>query len=203
MQNRKGLFIGVGSGYGYAFDGPSHHAIDEVSAIGALPNISLYKPSNAKHLGETLEGCLDNPKFSYFRLDRGSSDFQLESLEQGTFYSTNTFSVSLTSNRAIISSGLLFNELVEIYHPRFSMINLHTLNYDTKSEFSVFIAGRFVELIVIGFEYEIYSSDALVRAAVDNRCAVRSIGVNRENFKHYNSLEKIKEELIYDRFNRY
>ena len=66
--------IGVGAGFTYSTDGPTHHGIQDVAIMSAIPNISIYNcsdPVNTKafaKIGYNQKG----PK--YIRIEKGMYD---------------------------------------------------------------------------------------------------------------------------------
>tara|TARA_R110002020_G_scaffold378887_2_gene589927 strand:+ start:8395 stop:9354 length:960 start_codon:yes stop_codon:yes gene_type:complete len=63
--------IGIGAGFTYSTDGPTHHGIQDLSAMINLPNIKIYNVTddiNTKKLAE-LSYMSSGPK--YFRLEKG------------------------------------------------------------------------------------------------------------------------------------
>ena len=38
------LILSVGAGYAYSMDGPTHHAIDDISILNTLNNCEIYSP---------------------------------------------------------------------------------------------------------------------------------------------------------------
>lgn len=65
------LILSVGAGYAYSMDGPTHHAIDDISILNTLNNCEIYSPSESLLF---LKKKTLNFKFKglrYLRLDRG------------------------------------------------------------------------------------------------------------------------------------
>jgi len=200
LQRRRALFVGVGSGYGYAYDGPTHHALDEVSVLGPLPGLSLYKPSNETHLTHTLSQTLEKQEFSYYRLDRGTSDFSLFQIDDISVSSFRYFEVLHSTPVAIISNGLLFNRIALRYNDRYSLINFHTVHFNAKEELEVYFKERYTDIYVVAFEFEYFGMDALIRAACSGMSTkVHSIGVTPSTYKHYKDEDKLIQELLYAR----
>lgn len=60
--------VAVGAGLGYGKAGYSHYAVEDISAIRSLSNITIYNPSNAKELDLSLRSILANDEPSYLRI---------------------------------------------------------------------------------------------------------------------------------------
>jgi transketolase len=66
------IIVGSGAGFTYSSDGPTHHAIEDVSIMRALPGITIYNPSDqvtAKAAALSASQCIGPV---YIRLDKGS-----------------------------------------------------------------------------------------------------------------------------------
>jgi transketolase len=62
--------VGVGAGYSYSPDGPTHHATEDISIMRALPNINIYSPSDSNIVPALVDITLKSKTPSYIRLDR-------------------------------------------------------------------------------------------------------------------------------------
>jgi transketolase len=61
--------VGNGGGYGYGIMGPTHHALEDVGAMRALPNMRLYIPLVAADVGEVVSRMAADPLPNYLRLN--------------------------------------------------------------------------------------------------------------------------------------
>ena len=66
--------FGVGSGFSYPEDGPTHHSTEDISLIGSLPNIELYNPSDSIIMKHILKKVYKSKKPSVVRMDRQLSE---------------------------------------------------------------------------------------------------------------------------------
>jgi transketolase len=62
--------VGVGAGMDYGFDGFTHFAIDDVSALRPYPGFLIWAPADAEEVTEDLEEIHNDPRPSYIRLLR-------------------------------------------------------------------------------------------------------------------------------------
>jgi len=67
--------LGVGAGYAYDVDGPTHHALEDIAGLRPLPNLTLFSPSTARVAAGCAELSLGAAGPVYIRLDR--TDFEL------------------------------------------------------------------------------------------------------------------------------
>ena len=59
----------VGNGGGYGFMGKTHHALEDVAAMRALPNMRLYLPLVAADVGPVVARMAEDPRPNYLRLN--------------------------------------------------------------------------------------------------------------------------------------
>lgn len=62
--------VGVGAGMDYGFDGLTHFAIDDVSALRPYPGFLIWAPADAEEVTEDLEEIHNDPRPTYIRLLR-------------------------------------------------------------------------------------------------------------------------------------
>lgn len=61
--------VGNGGGYGYGIMGPTHHALEDVGAMRALPNVRIYLPLTATDVPEVVDAMAADPRPNYLRLN--------------------------------------------------------------------------------------------------------------------------------------
>ena len=61
--------VGNGGGYGYGVMGSSHHALEDVGALRALPNLRIYLPLVAADVAEVVAAMAEDPRPNYLRLN--------------------------------------------------------------------------------------------------------------------------------------
>lgn len=64
--------IGIGAGLGYSADGPTHYAIEDIAMMRALPEMTIYSPSDPVSLEQIVKVAYATPGPKYIRLDKGS-----------------------------------------------------------------------------------------------------------------------------------
>lgn len=72
QSNLPVTIVGVGAGLSYGSLGYSHHGVEDVSVVRALPNIGILNPSNSIEARAALHFSLDDPGPHYIRLGRDS-----------------------------------------------------------------------------------------------------------------------------------
>lgn len=61
--------VGNGGGYGYGIMGATHHALEDVGALRALPNLRIYVPLVAADVAEVVARMAEDPLPNYLRLN--------------------------------------------------------------------------------------------------------------------------------------
>ncbi len=61
--------VGNGGGYGFGIMGATHHALEDVGAMRALPNIRIYVPFAASDLQSVVKLMAEDPWPNYLRLN--------------------------------------------------------------------------------------------------------------------------------------
>ena len=77
-QTRVGLgimkapltLVGLGVGYGYDDSGATHHLVEDVAVMRAIPGIQVHSVSDAVMAEDVAQRCCREPKPRYVRLDR-------------------------------------------------------------------------------------------------------------------------------------
>ena len=70
MMNLPITIVGVGSGFSYDDSGPTHHSIEDISIMRALPNMTIYNASDSTMAKVFATLAYDCPGPLYVRLDR-------------------------------------------------------------------------------------------------------------------------------------
>jgi len=60
--------VGNGGGYAYGIMGATHHALEDVGALRALPNMRLYLPLLASDVAQAVNAMAQDPLPNYLRL---------------------------------------------------------------------------------------------------------------------------------------
>jgi transketolase len=69
--SRLGIkFAGAYSGLSDAFDGPSHHSIDDLAVMRALPNFKVFVASDERLTDWLVKNAIEDPSPMYIRLSR-------------------------------------------------------------------------------------------------------------------------------------
>ena len=70
LMNLPVTIIGVGAGFSYDGDGPTHYATEDISIMRALPNIQIFSPCDSITAAECAHMAYKSSSPTYVRLDR-------------------------------------------------------------------------------------------------------------------------------------
>ena len=70
MTRANVVIVGVGAGYCYGSQGPSHHCIEDIGIMTALPNMSVFSPADAWEVEKGLKSLMRREGPSYVRLGK-------------------------------------------------------------------------------------------------------------------------------------
>lgn len=68
-MNLPVTIVGVGPGFSFNFDGPSHHAISDMALMATLPEMTIWNPSDATTAALLGNEIANHP--TYIRIDKG------------------------------------------------------------------------------------------------------------------------------------
>jgi len=103
--------VGVGTGITYGSDGPTHHAIQDVANIGALPNVTILSPCDAVSSKAAADEGYSSDGPVYVRLDKGNHSLLYTSPEDCAAGITE---VRAGRHIAVIATGIMTHRALEV-----------------------------------------------------------------------------------------
>ena len=104
--------IGVGSGYGYGSLGPTHHSIEDLAAIWALPGIRIYHPADLNEANACFEDSWQFKGPKYMRLSKGGDGY-LSQLKISNFTKEQVVEYQPGNDLTVISTGTILGPVME------------------------------------------------------------------------------------------
>jgi len=109
-MNLPVAIVGVGTGYSFSYDGPTHHATHDIAVLNSLPEINIYNPSTPKNAKLLAKEISMSKKPCFVRLDKGVFS------NAGTYY--NSFAgfdvLHEISSINVISTGSILKKIENI-----------------------------------------------------------------------------------------
>lgn len=131
MQNLNVKIIGMGAGLHYGSAGPTHHAIEDIGLMRALPNMIVLSPSNSEETKNIISASIKYESPMYIRL--GKSYESLKSYRDEHFCLGSGVLLIDGDDVTIISTGSILyyaEEIAEILKKEglsVRLINIHTI----------------------------------------------------------------------------
>lgn len=101
--------VGVGAGYGYGPLGPTHHAVEDLACMWALPNMRVYSPADVNQCDWAYEDNWKRGGPSYLRIGKGGEGV-LAALPQPKAQSV--FEYANGSDVSLVCTGHILEEVL-------------------------------------------------------------------------------------------
>ncbi len=104
-MNLTVVIIGIGTGLMYGGDGPTHHSVDDIAVMRALPNMQVMGPCDVVTTQAAVRAAYASSSPSYIRIERG----QLPALYDPQVIDMSGTMAQLWTGRevAIVSTGYM------------------------------------------------------------------------------------------------
>ncbi len=98
--------VGVGAGLSYDVSGPTHHCLEDITIMRALPNFTIFSPSDWKLTEKFIDYSIQIKKPKYLRLDGKALPHIYDSIED--FEMMNGFKELVKGERiCLVSTGYM------------------------------------------------------------------------------------------------
>lgn len=211
VHNSKVILLGVGTGYSYDVDGPTHHTTEDLSLMYNLKNINIYSPFNAETVKKTFKSCFKLTSPLWIRMDRGHHELKTKLIYNSGIYLGK---YSDKNKKLIICTGTTTVKISEI---------LNSSESETIDLLSIFklkplplkkildVISEYKSILVIEEHNEILGLFSILLTYFNNKIhksiKISSMGINEKMIYNYNkkyfNLKKIglNIEEILKRFN--
>jgi transketolase len=154
QNDRKAILIGIGAGFTYGIQGPSHHSIEDIGAMTLLPNLNVISPADKFDVNGAVMSAIEADKSSYIRL--GNLGKKAIKDQNRTFRIGQMQQIANGDTIALISHGeavSLCLDIVEILKNRFGL-QISLYNSPSLKPFDSQSALRILERYKIVFTIE-------------------------------------------------
>ena len=115
LMNLPICLISVAVGLGYADAGPTHYSTEDFACYRAIVGTTIYTPSDAPSASLIAKDLLENPKFSYIRLDREVLPDVVPKLTSNDYKKGYKIYGSVEKGKiALVSHGKMFHKCLEL-----------------------------------------------------------------------------------------
>ena len=128
--------VGVGSGYSYPHDGPTHHSTEDISFTVPMANLDVFNPSDSQLTSEIINFTYKSKKPSFIRLDRQYCEnyfFKKNNINNGFRFIKKGSRIK----KCIVTSGFFVPKMLKLIEENnldWDLIDIFRLkNFDLKS----------------------------------------------------------------------
>ncbi len=119
--------IGMGSGYVYPKDGPTHHMTDAISLIRTIPNITIWSPSSFDMIAACTQKTYQHDGPSFLYMDKGpfqGVELNPADIEQGFSVLREGEDLTLISTGIMVPQALAVADALAARGVKTSLIDL-------------------------------------------------------------------------------
>lgn len=109
-MNLPVTILGVGPGLTYGNDGPTHHGMQDIAIMRALPEITILNPSDAIMAAASINIGYKNSSPTYIRIDKGKIP---EIYTQNSDFSDGLAELSQGKDLTVIATGIMVHRALE------------------------------------------------------------------------------------------
>lgn len=205
IMNLPVTLVGIGGGYAYESDGPTHHANQDYAIMRVIPGLTMYNASDTVSLTAFAHHAYRQPRLTYIRFDKASHP-PLYQPDMATF-TEGSARLREGSDIALVSTGVALPWVMEIAESlkekgiSASVIDIYRLKPFNEKHFLSLISGT--ARIAVIEEHLAYGglascvSDALCDYGVS--LPFRRFGINDAHCLHYGNREYLRRQMGLDK----
>ncbi|MDA2935061.1 1-deoxy-D-xylulose-5-phosphate synthase [Acidobacteria bacterium AH-259-D05] len=107
------VLLGVGAGYGYDIMGPSHHTVEDISIMRALPNLKIHSPADGTCAASLAHISYEDPSPQYIRFDRaGIADLYKDKTVDD--FRSGLIRAKEGSDLYIVATGIMVHQALKV-----------------------------------------------------------------------------------------
>lgn len=104
--------LGVGAGYAYDIMGPSHHTVEDISIMRALPHMKIYSPSDSISARALAQISYEDPSPQYIRFDRAGLALLYEGAEVD--FHQGLIEARKGEDLLIVATGIMVHQALQV-----------------------------------------------------------------------------------------
>jgi transketolase len=105
------VIVGIGPGLSFSYDGPTHHATNDITIMRQLPELRILNPNDEHSAFAAARLALDFLAPTYVRLDKGQFPSQIFSGEK---INDGIVAIRRNGKNLILISGTVFDQLESV-----------------------------------------------------------------------------------------
>ncbi len=141
--------IGIGAGYSYSHEGPTHHSIQDVGIMKTIPGMTIYNAADTVSLAAFSRMTYNNPHLSYIKFDHKPLPLIYDKRRAHDFNDGMCRVKTTGQDTIIIATGNMVHKALKISEPlNLSVIDLYRIKPLNKELLKTLIKG-FKNVIVL------------------------------------------------------
>ena len=112
LRNLPVTIIGIGAGFSYSHEGPTHHSIQDFGIFKTIPNMSIYNVADTICLAELSNILYNSPQLSYIKFDHQSLPLIYDKIEHD--FTKGLAKLKEGKDTMIIATGNMVHKALEI-----------------------------------------------------------------------------------------
>ena len=113
MHNLPVMLVGVGGGLSYDTLGPTHHAIEDIAIMRALPNMKVISPCDPNEVEWAFKKSIKKSGPTYFRLGKGGEENLIDQNTSKVKVFDDSTLIEKGRDVLICSTGYILKEVLE------------------------------------------------------------------------------------------
>jgi transketolase len=110
-MNLPVTIIGIGSGFSYAGDGPTHYAVSDISVMKTIPEITILNPSDSISAKNFARIAYESQKPTYIRIDKEkNNNIHIE----GNDFKVGISLIKNGTDLTLISTGVMIHRTLDL-----------------------------------------------------------------------------------------
>jgi transketolase len=178
FMNLDVCIVAVGAGFAYGNAGYSHHLIEDISALSALPNMSIYSPSDPNEAKLVTNEIFSKNGPSYLRLGKGGEtnhDIDFNEFTEGATIKLGATPLTILSTGVILGEVLVAERELKKIGILPTIINVR--NISKSSQLKKYFPGRLILTVEEHLTRGGFGS--IIRENCDNSVlGIRNLGID-------------------------
>ncbi len=200
LRNLPVTIVGIGAGYSYSHEGPTHHSIQDVGIMKTIPNMTIYNASDTVSLAEFSKITYDKPHLAYIKFDHKPLPLIYDKAKHDFNTGMYIFTEENGTDAVIIATGNMVHKALEIREKlKVSVIDLYRIKPINK-ELLLFWLKNFGNVIVLEEHLEYSGIGSTIADFIcDNNIQVRFKRFGVKDYIHdYGDREFVDKQIGLD-----
>ena len=170
LHEYKVILVGTSTGYDNGPLGATHHKLDDIGAVKALPNINIYSPSGSQSLSLITKEVFNNKNASFIRISKHGMVETIKFNDPNHYiYETNLPTLVISHGKMVGNAKDAFDQL-----PQFSIFAMDRIK-PLDATLLVSLFEKFETIIVIEDNFRSGLFNSLCQWAVEEKACHTNI----------------------------